>query len=387
MNRYRSMIIFLFASAAALSACGREPTPPSHPNNLELRGVWLTPKWETIDWDATMSYLADYGINTVFPYMHSAGGSFYPSSVIPWATNADQSRDHLEACVEAAAEHGIEVHVWRINWAMYGGDRNLRDKYATAGRVQRTDLISRRGKRVFELDGESDYGGFGTDFLCPDISANRALELDSMVEAARNYPVAGVHFDYMRYPDMPWCYCDSTRARYQRETGEQISDADWPTIVQEGGADRVDFRDWRNNNMTELAGEIAEAVRAASPGVKVSLAARGGISWAIRSDAQNWPRWCRDGVLDFVSPMDYTPDREQLQSDLSAQMTAVGGSVPIHVGLGVYQMETADELVGHVRLINAMGANGFVLFDYDACLGKLKRLYDDVLSREEIREP
>jgi dihydrodipicolinate synthase/N-acetylneuraminate lyase len=85
--------------------------------------------------------------------------------------------------------------------------------------------------------------------------------------------------------------------------------------------------------------------------------------------------------------MDYTPDREQLRTDLAAQISAVGGSVPIYVGLGAYRMESSDELIGHVRLINSLGVEGFVLFDYDSSLGKLRHLYEEVLSKEEVRGP
>ena len=86
------------------AGCGDGPEPTLYPNNLELRGVWLTPDWDTVDWDRTMDYLEGYGINAVFVYMHSAGGSYYPSEVLPWATDADRTRDNLEQCSRAAAE-------------------------------------------------------------------------------------------------------------------------------------------------------------------------------------------------------------------------------------------------------------------------------------------
>jgi hypothetical protein len=57
-------------------------------------------------------------------------------------------------------------------------------------------------------------------WLCPSHPANQALELNALVEIARNYDVAGLHLDYIRYPGKDYCFCAGCRQRFEASLGK-----------------------------------------------------------------------------------------------------------------------------------------------------------------------
>ncbi|MBN2289706.1 MAG: family 10 glycosylhydrolase, partial [Candidatus Glassbacteria bacterium] len=222
MNR----LFFLFSScllmALAVSGCpGRksDPANPAYDYVAEGRGTWISRARGT-DWDSTMAALKDAGFNMVFPNMCTGGAAFYPSEFLPMKGE----RDELRLCCEAARRHGIEVHVWRINWFMAGCPDSFATAMEQAGRIQ----YSYQGKRNAQVARDNGYTQ-EQDWLCPSHPENRKLEMDAMLELVKKYDVDGVHFDYMRYGWPEMCYCSNCRENFQEKTGLVVDK--WPEEV------------------------------------------------------------------------------------------------------------------------------------------------------------
>ena len=316
----------------------------------EFRGVWMTPRQNT-DWDEVMGDLQQAGFNAIFPNLNNGGSAMYPSDVLPRNTGLSD-RDMLAECLEAAEKHGIEVHVWRINWALFWGTPGeFIERLRQEGRLQ----VNPEGKFMSETGH-----WYKREAMCPAHEENRRIERESMLELVRKWPVAGIHFDYMRFPSDQQCFCPTCRERFEKETGIQVEN--WPEECLGGGKHIGAWRQWRRDLMTSLAAEIAVEAHRIRPDVKVSLAARSGVDWTLYADAQDWPRWARENYLDFICPMDYTGDLDRLRRSLDHQQERVAGSVPFFVGHGL--VKSPAILASAIEVGREMGADGFLYFDY-----------------------
>ena len=335
----------------------------------ELRGAWMGEGYGR-DWPAIMKSLQDNGFNALFPNMCTGGAAFYPSKVLPVAPGATPGRDEMAEAVKAAKQFGIELHVWRINWVLFHCPAEVLARYEKEGRLMRNP----EGKLARE--DPSISSDFTVDYLCPSHPANRKLEKDAMLELVRNYDIAGIHFDYMRYPTPDYCYCDHCRAEFEKALGKKVEH--WPQDAVEGGPLFERYADWRRSLQTSLVSEISEEAHRIKPGIKVSLAAWPDVNVARNWVLQDWPAWVQAGALDFICFMDYTLDSNQLAEWLTSHRKLIHGQIPVYAGLGSFLMKEAVTLIEQIRLSREEGADGFLAFAYysgdlDKWLPELRR--------------
>jgi uncharacterized lipoprotein YddW (UPF0748 family) len=318
----------------------------------EMRGAWMGEGYHR-DWPAIMKSLKDNGFNALFPNFCTGDLAYYPSKVLPVAPGADPGRDELAEAIRAAKQYGIELHVWRINWALHGVPEEIIAQLERAGRLQR-NAKGQLGRQDPDV---------GVDWLCPSNPENRKLEKEAMLELVRNYDIAGVQFDYMRFPSGDYCFCDHCKDQFQKDTKVTVSH--WPQEVQEGGPLHEQWQAWRRGLITSLAEEISEECHRIKPHIFVSLAAWPDLEAAYNEVGQDWTSWVKAGVLDFVCPMDYTESKDELvNQQLGPQLKRVGGTIPLYAGLGAFLMKSPAPLIEQVQAARELGADGFVAFAY-----------------------
>jgi len=297
------------------------------------------------DWDRTCRELRAAGFNMVLPNMLWGGLAHYASDVLPRSRTFDQYGDQIAQCVQAAHRHGIEVHVWKVNYNLSTAPREFVEKMRRAGRTQ----VSADGSPV--------------RWLCPSHPENVKLECQSMLEVARKYDVDGLHFDYIRYPDGDACYCDGCRQRFEKERGKPV--ARWPEDCYRGPL-RDEYRQWRCQQITRLVQTVASQARALKPRLKISAAVFGAYPACRESVGQDWVAWVQAGYLDFLCPMDYTESDLAFQVLVSNQLKLVAGRVPVYPGIGATASRSAlspDQVVGQIQLARQLGAAGFTVFN------------------------
>lgn len=304
------------------------------------------------DWERSAKELAAAGFNMVIPNMLWAGRAHYASDVLPRSRTFEQHGDQIEQCVAACKRHGIEVHVWKVNWNLSGAPKPFVEQMRQAKRTQ------------------VDVHGEPLNWLCPSHPENQKLELDSLLEVAKKYDVDGLHFDYIRYPHGDSCYCDGCRERFEAAIGCKI--ADWPADCYRGDqADR--YRDWRCEQITRLVESVHREAKAIKPEIKISAAVFGAYPDCRRSVGQDWPAWIRAGYLDFVCPMDYTGSDERFQELVKNQLQLVAGRIPVYPGIGATASRVTlsdDRVVGQIHHARALGAQGFTIFNFHAATAR-----------------
>jgi uncharacterized lipoprotein YddW (UPF0748 family) len=367
MPRARMVIaLFFFLIALALPAAAQS-------RRGEMRGAWMGDGYNR-DWPAIMKSLQENGFNALFPNFCVGDMAYYPSKVLPVAKGAAPGRDELAEAIKAAKQHGIELHVWRISWALRGVPQDIIAQLEVAGRLQRNAKgeLARQDPKV------------GVDWLCPSNPENRKLEKDAMLELVRNYDIAGIQFDYMRFPSGDYCFCDHCKAQFQKEANVTVSH--WPEDVQEGGPYVEQWRAWRRGLITSLAEEISEECHRIKPRIFVSLAAWPDLKAAYDVVGQDWTSWVKAGVLDFVCPMDYTASRDDLvNNQLTGQLAQVQGIIPFYPGLGAFLMQSASQLITQVRATRELGADGFLAFAYFS--GDLDKWLPDLRATVTATDP
>jgi len=316
----------------------------------EQRNIWCHSAFGPTDrpWDEEIRALAENGFTAIIPNMLWGGAAYYESDVLPVAPEVAEQGDQVALCAAACRAHGVACHVWKVNWRM-----GWRAPKAFKERM-------RREKRV-QVGFDGTVNG---DWLCPSHPANRKLEIDSMVEVATTYDVAGIHFDYIRYPNRDHCFCPGCRKRFEEAIGRKV--ANWPADVREDKDLHATWLDFRRAQITAVVEEVHRQVKKARPQCQISAAVF--RNWPVHRDqvGQDWKDWCARGLVDFVCPMDYTPSTARFESEVTSQRDWAAG-VPYYPGIGLTtwpDRTDINRLIDQIRITREAKTGGFTVFHY-----------------------
>ncbi len=241
----------------------------------------------------------------VLPY-HGSGssrGAYWNSSIVPKATDISGGIDPLAYLCQRAHANGIEAHAWLLPF-----------RVSTSWPPTGNTILTNNPHWI-----AVPYPGGGglaltDDFYMLDPGSPDAQEyLISIVrELVTNYPVDGIHWDYIRYttPNAGYPsdnnYFNSGLKRFQRIYNYVGVPAD------SNGA----WNDFRRREIDELVrrcrAEIASIKTNPQQPVRFSASvfATGGAPAQFSSSAayarfQNWQLWMQQGWLDAACPMNY----------------------------------------------------------------------------------
>ncbi|NOZ22752.1 MAG: family 10 glycosylhydrolase [Planctomycetes bacterium] len=316
----------------------------------ERRGVWLHVNMDRQPKDV-MPELKKLGIN--FAVLRIAGGmaAFYSGSKVqpdimdPLAPKGDWLAD----AVKYAHENGIEMHPY-VNCCIVSGraSEETLQKLRDAGRLQ----MGPDGKEI--------------EWFCPSQEVNLKHMEAVMVEIATKYDVDGVQYDFIRYPNARGCFCPKCRALFEKETGKAVED--WPKDVLPDGARYAEWIEFRCTRISNLVERTSNHIRREAPKVKISAAVFRNWPDCRVNNGQDWARWCKEGWLDFVCPMNYTLDPKAFAAAAAAHREAVPEGFPIVEGIGIRAgsgaMNDPAQLALHIALARKNGAAGWVGFCY-----------------------
>jgi uncharacterized lipoprotein YddW (UPF0748 family) len=316
------------------------------PRKGEVRGIWIHTYART-DWDAVMRKVRDAGLNSIFVRVGRGGNVIYPSQVLPPDEWAASGPDELQAAISAARKYGIAFHAWRVNFHMGSAPKAFYDKMAAEDRLVR-DPDGKQGK-----------------FLNPGDPRNQEQELQSILELVRKYDIDGFQFDYIRYPEVPhydWDYGPVSRREFEKASGKPVEK--WPADVISGPR-KIEYEDWERENVNHLVERVHDELKKLKPWVQISAAVWRNHRRYRAAIKQDWPLWAERGWVDFLVPMDYTPEHDTLTSTVQSQVSAVRGRIPLVAGLGSYLQRTPMDTLFQVESARSAGADGFLLFAYN----------------------
>jgi uncharacterized lipoprotein YddW (UPF0748 family) len=338
-------------------------------------------------WDTTIQQLADAGFNAVAVCLADAGGAYYDTNVQAFSDGTmfprvyDSRGDQLALLVAATQKYGVDLYVWKVNWAMryWVTPSWFSDRMRSEGRLQ------------LDLNGGELFSG--DRWLDPAVPANQDLDVATMVELASTPGVKGILLDYIRYPQNG-SFSSASNAAFQAylQGNSRIGPTDtvvfpaagtWisrTTFKVQHGATQTNFLDdgttyvydawitWRQSNITADVARISAEARAANPNILITAAVVS--NWAIQKNSlgQDWAAWLSNDYLDSAIPMDYTSYSAQLDNYITNQQIWASGktiypAIDGSLNPGDLVVHPSDRTVDQILLTRQHHTGGFYVFN------------------------
>ncbi len=278
------------AACSAAGGAGERDAPP------EVRGTWITTTANDhiANWGRTaetMRTLADMGLNTVYVETWKNGYTQYPSAALERIIGVDrrpalvkqdpgdpdpvdggvvEPRDLLQETLIEAHRNGLNY----IAWMEYGFMAAHQDTMNHL-REMKPEWLSR------DIDG-GEIAPNGFVWMNPLHPEARRFLLDIILEAVDRYDLDGVQLDdRIVWPYVTMGYDDFTVAWYRNEHGGEGPPAD---------ARDPEWMRWRAEKINEYARQFVKELRAARPGLIVSLSPAP-YPWCYENYLLEWPEW------------------------------------------------------------------------------------------------
>ena len=318
--------------------------PPARPGRRFLAThVWGL-DW---NWDATCRMLKEGGVTDIIPLMTYGGYAYYGGSKIEIPSPLiDAHGDPLKLCLAACRKYGLKCHVWRSCWGL-----------STESSKAFVDMVRSDGRLQVSFGGESER------WFCPTHPANVRREIDGLLELSA-LGADGIMLDYFRYPDADHCFCPRCRARFEKSLGRTV--ADWPAGVRSDAELAKRWSAFRRDLLTDVLRTIRTEVRRRAPQLEVSAAVAATVEGAD-ARGQDWPAWCRAGLLDRLFPMCYNSTSKLLRRDLETLIRIVGGTptklTPMTCfACGDIPFLSLDEICRQIDTVQSFGRDGDLAF-------------------------
>ena len=348
----------------------------------ELRAVWVdafhdgfkTPQQV----DELVAWAREANLNALFVQVRRRGDAYYLKSFEPRAEDPDLTPgfDALQYLIDRAHQgpHRLQVHAWLATLPIWW----QRDTPPTAPNhafnLRGLSASSNDTWLMYRDDGEAwaGTGRGGIYYLDPGNPDVQSFTAEVYLNVLRNYDVDGIHLDQVRYYEgdaLRWGYNPTSVARFNAEFGRDPDSQPAPNDL--------DWVSWRREQVTALVRRIYTQAKALKPNVAVTAAVvtwgkgpQSAADWESQapyaSVLQDWRSWLRQGIVDYLLPMDYY--REQgAQSDWFDTWTQwqvqYAGRGNVVLGLGSY-LNNADGVLSQLTRARALGAMGVALYSY-----------------------
>ena len=365
---------------------------PSLSNSNEVRALWVVRNTltspEKIHQLVESAHAA--GFNTLIVQVRGRGDAYYNSRHEPRALELkDQpaSFDPLATTLAEAHRRGLKVHAW-LNTSLLANLDALptqpdhvyqkhpewlavpRPVAAELHRLSPKDPRYRQRIVEWSKENRAELEGVYTGPANPKV---RQHIYNIWMDVLEQYPVDGLHFDYVRLasPDFDysrtslekfWTWLKPNLTATERRSLEKSLRGN-PLAATDAHPDR--FAEFQRAQITLLVQRIYREVKKRRPEVLVSAAVFANDENAYTRRFQDWRRWLQMGILDVACPMAYSTDTAVFRKQIEvAAATAHGAGRRVWAGIGAYRIpvESTVEKIGAARQLNA---DGIILFSYD----------------------
>lgn len=341
----------LILAGCQMTPAAREPGP--------IRAVWVTRfDYKTAD-DVRqiMQNCEDAGFNTVVWQVRGNGTTFYPSKIEPWAEQfdyMDPGFDPLALAVKEAHQRKMELHAWVNAVPAWRGTQPPKDPRHVYHTHPEWFWYDQQGKR-------QPLTWFYVS-LNPCLPEVRAYVVSVCREIVANYPVDGLHLDYIRFPNEPpaipagsgidYPRDERTLALYKEATGKAPED------------DEESWNRWRTDQVTQLVRDLHAMMRSTRPRA-VLAASVGATRRESNPHFRDDLRWGQEKIIDEMYPMNYKADLPSFEEGLDAWREIK--DIPVVPGLWFAPRLSTEEGINIVKqqIQSSIAATGnFCLFAY-----------------------
>jgi uncharacterized lipoprotein YddW (UPF0748 family) len=195
---------------------------------------------------------------------------------------------------------------------------------------------------------------------------------DRVAELAKHPAVAGVHLDYVRYPDVilpkalwkdygldqteelpdyDFCYSDHTRKAFRDETGRD------PMEIKDPAHDQQ-WLHFRYDSVTKLVKKLAAVAHDHKKQITAAVFPTPRLARKICR--QDWDKWPLDAACPMIYNSFYDEPVEWVGECVLENIQAV--EFPIYAGLYMPALEKPDEFRKALHLCRKRGSSGVSIF-------------------------
>jgi len=272
-----------------------------------MRAIWVTRyDYKTpADVVRIMDNCKQAGFNTVLFQVRGNGTVAYPSRIEPWSEEfgfKDPGFDPLALAVGEAHRRGLALHAWVNVMPAWRGEAPppIRTQLYNAHPEWFFYDSARRREPLVHVAGSERRKWYVS--LNPCLPEVRRYLVRLMHEIVSNYPVDGLHLDYIRFPNESIV------------TGEQIPDyprdpRSLALFNRETGSDPkvhpAAWKQWRADQVTRLVAQIQQMMKQTRPQAMLTAAVKSTPDGGL-PHFQDARRWVAQGLVDAIFPMNYT---------------------------------------------------------------------------------
>src|SRR5262249_11549574 len=152
------------------------------------------------------------------------------------------------------------------------------------------------------------------------------------------------HFDYVRYPNPQFDYSRASINRFREDIEQSLSRRERDALASVFRKDPLiyvtkyseRYAQFQRRQVTELVERIYKGIKAAKPNIIISAAVFANDEDAARTRYQDWKAWLKQGWLDVICPMAYTPDTESFRKQIANAVNHSAGK-KVWGGIGAYK--------------------------------------------------
>jgi len=367
------------------------PATPTAASATEIRALWVlrTSLASPQKIDTLVRTARTYGFNTLIVQVRGRGDAYFAGGLEPRAEELrDQpaSFDPLATLLPAAHGAGLRVHAWvNVNLVssavslpaspahlVYAHPEWLMVPRALAAEMADVDTASPAyaGRLARWTRGQlTEVEGLYASPVHPDAAAHVTAVVSDLVA---RYALDGVHLDYVRFPDDRFDYSRYARAAFRAEVADTRPAGERQALDARALTDPLAWADalpeewsrFRRARLSSLVMRLRTAVKSRRPDALVSAAVTPDAQEAFGRRLQDWRTWLDSGLLDAVCPMAYTPEVDVFAAQIAAAR-GFAGTRKVWAGIGAYRL-SATQTIERILTARRQGADGFVLFSYDA---------------------
>jgi uncharacterized lipoprotein YddW (UPF0748 family) len=275
--------------------------------------------------------------------------------------------DPLEYALAQGEKYDLKIHAWINVYLLWS---------APAPPALSSHLLHLRpdwtdsdflGVRDLDRDWKVYKNGMaGGIYLSPTHPEVNDYLLKVVREIVDNYPVDGIHYDYIRYQGITSGFNETGRQNFYARYGVdplEMNEIPENSMDLEGVYNEV-WRNYRKNRITDFVRAVHNMIQ--SDAIEISAAVKPDIRRATDYFLQDWPEWIEKGYLDFAVPMNYTPEMSTFQDNSMAIMESIS-KTSVVMGVGAYN-QTEYSVSQKVQYTLQNRFKGVCIFSYDSLI-------------------
>ena len=302
--------------------------------------------------DDLINFASEKNINDLFVQVRGRGDALYKSQMIPRSQLLPSNEfDPLSYLLQNIKGKGIKVHAW-VNVYLIWSNRTMPidKKHIIYNNEDWVDTIEEWpldiNRQLNRVSRNNEGEGV---FLAPNHPEVSNYLVSVFKEIIDNYEIDGLHLDYIRYQDADYGRNPYAIAKFKKDVGRDPNP--WFLEMERSNvaSQRLigNLKQWNNakrSSITNLVKEIKELINDTRPNIMLSAAVKPNLYVARERFLQEWDVWLAAGYVDWVVPMNYSPN----MSDFSQNISVINDNFPkkyrdkIIMGIALYNQSSVD---------------------------------------------